>query len=204
MGALALRFLPYAGWPLAAFVFWLWLGTREDLAAQVEGEAHRVRVAAAEARRTTAELERNAATRILEQERARTAAAEGALALERELAAEAIATTEDREATIRALMLEGETDDIPDSNECLNVFIRRSALDWVLHTGTCTDGGAGGDTGPGAVCTDPAVSAGADPATGHFSDITYSDALILWGRDRDTVQILNGRLQAIAALEVPE
>ena len=31
-----LRLLPFAGWPLAAIVFWLWLGVRDDLAAEVE------------------------------------------------------------------------------------------------------------------------------------------------------------------------
>lgn len=31
-----LRFLPYAGWPLAAILGWMWLEAREDLAAEKE------------------------------------------------------------------------------------------------------------------------------------------------------------------------
>jgi hypothetical protein len=33
-----------------------------------------------------------------------------------------------------------------------------------------------------------------------FSGITYGDALILWGRDRETITTLNAQLQAIEDL----
>lgn len=36
MNPLIAKLLPYAGWPLAALIFWMWLGGREDLAAEVE------------------------------------------------------------------------------------------------------------------------------------------------------------------------
>ena len=31
-----IRLLPYAGWPLAALLFFFWIGLKEDLAQQVE------------------------------------------------------------------------------------------------------------------------------------------------------------------------
>ena len=36
MNPLIAKFLPYAGWPLAAFTLWLYIGAREDVAQQIE------------------------------------------------------------------------------------------------------------------------------------------------------------------------
>lgn len=132
---------------------------------------------------------------------ARTKAADLARDMAEKRAAEAVETTANREEKIRQLSLEASTDEIPDSKECLNVFVPRVGLDWVqLYTGNCGEASAGGSTRPDEVCSDTREVTGEDSSYRDLSDITFSDSLILWGRDRDTVQILNGRLTAIESL----
>lgn len=122
--------------------------------------------------------------------------------LAEETALRAVAGTAERDETITRLMLKAETDEIPDSDECLNVFVRAAALDeWVRVRATdCDAERPGAGAGNDRHCAGPEGSDETDPAFAHFSDITYGDALKLWGRDRDTIQTLNGQLREIAAL----
>lgn len=109
----------------------------------------------------------------------------------------------EREDRIRKLTLQvEESEEIPDSTECLNVSIPVAALDWMPVTSgaNCSEAGDSGSTGGDSVCTDSGGFDRAFAAAGAFSSITYSDGMILWGRDRDTVEILNGRLNAIRHL----
>ena len=93
---------------------------------------------------------------------------------------------------IRTLELEANVDDIPDSNDCLIVFAPRR----VLPAENCGEAGAGGDRA-GRNCVD---SEGSDGAASPFSNITYADAMRIWGRDRAIIRVLNGQLAAIETL----
>lgn len=106
-----------------------------------------------------------------------------------------------RDETITRMMLEASIDDIPDSKECLNVFAPESSVDRLRVRATDCDE-IGFSTGPGAdqACASAERIDAGDPASGDFSNVTYGDTLKLWGKDRDTIEILNGRLRAISAL----
>jgi hypothetical protein len=122
--------------------------------------------------------------------------------LAEETALRAVAGTAERDETITRLMLKAETDEIPDSDECLNVNVRAVALDeWVRVRNTdCDAERTGSGSGNDSHCAGPEGTDETDPAFAHFSDITYGDALKLWGRDRDIIQTLNGQLREIEGL----
>lgn len=58
-----LKFLPYAGWPLAGLMFWFWLGARDDLAAEIERCNTDKLASVLEAERIASKAEREAAQR---------------------------------------------------------------------------------------------------------------------------------------------
>ncbi len=196
-----LKLLPYAGWPLAAMMFFFWLGAREDLAASVADCNTDKLAVIAEAEQETRELLQASFTRreaVLIQQRA---AAEDARLYAEMRRADAVSDTADREAKIRRLMMEAGTDEIPDSNECLNVFVHNDALDGVrMSAGDRASIEPGGSSGTDEASSDSSGATEADPETGDFSNVTFGDTLTLWGRDRDTIETLNGQLQAIADL----
>ncbi len=113
---------------------------------------------------------------------------------------DAVAIAERHEVTIDNLIKEAP-DDIPDSDACLNVFIHESAIRGLRSAGAaCTDSSPDGLPGTGEACTSTEPANRRDPAAGDFSNITYSDSLILWGRDRKGLAVCNGNMRAIRAL----
>lgn len=94
---------------------------------------------------------------------------------------------------IRKLELEASIDEIPDSTECLNVFVPGGLWD-DEDCGASSFGGSGSDQ----VCTDPASPLRAT-AEG-FTSVTYGDSIRLWGMDRSTIDILNTQLGEIDKL----
>ncbi len=113
----------------------------------------------------------------------------------------ALVGRDDREARIQKLTLEASVDEIPDSFECLNVFIPWAALDWMRNADeNCPETGDSTGAGSDQVCTNPGGLNGTLPSPGDFSTITYSDGMLIWGRERDNLEIANGRLLAIRHL----
>ncbi len=183
-------------WAACVILSGLLLKAHQDIGAQI-GECNASKLAAvAAAEKKVREAEKQASERKLAQlarqteseRRAREIADEGRIMAE--------AGTAEREDRIRELELEADFDDIPDSAECLNVFIRAVALDGLLHAGDCT-GAVRGEGGDDQVCTNTRRVPGGDPG---FSNITYGDGLILWGRDRDIIDVHNADKRAIKSI----
>lgn len=187
--------LKFGPWIALAAMTALYLGKRDDLAVAIEQcnvDKLQSVVEAQDAARDT--LQAAHAQELADRDQR---AVEAETALQNARAAEEMAKlgTAEAEQRNRELQLEVfNAEEIPDSSECLNVFVPGG----MLHTAGCPQAGDSGSSGADTVCEDPGTTAEADSA---FSNITYSDSLILWGRDRDTIQILNGQLQAIESLE---
>jgi hypothetical protein len=101
-------------------------------------------------------------------------------------------------ATIERLTLEAEFDeeDLPDSKECLNVFVLRDSIAGVQRASSCPNSGSGDDSGD-ALSAD---SGNSHEGQSAFSNITYSDALTIWQRDRSSLIQSNCQLTAIRNL----
>lgn len=101
-------------------------------------------------------------------------------------------------AEIRRLTLEAEfdEDDLPDSKECLNAFVLRDSIAGVQLAQSCPGTGGRGDS-DGAVHADPGTS---DEGESPFANITYSDALTIWQRDRSSLVKSNCQLRSIRTL----
>lgn len=101
-------------------------------------------------------------------------------------------------ATIERLTLEAEfnEDDLPDSKECLNVFVLRDSIAGVQRNQSCPNAGSGDDSGD----TLSADSGSPDEGESAFANITYSDALTIWQRDRSSLVQSNCQLQSIRNL----
>lgn len=189
--------LTAAGYVLAATLFWLLLEAREDIGEAVEKCNADKLLAVANAEKITREsVERAMASRLAQLARQRDAESR-ARALAEEGRLRAVEGASERERTIERLRAEAATDDIPDSFESLNVFVPCGVLTGVLYPGS----GGEADTGGGGnhqVCAD---TGGFAAGGGAFSNITYGDALILWGQDRGKLVTVNARLGAIRALQ---
>jgi len=127
--AILSRFLPYAGWPLAAIIFWFWLEGKENLAREIErcNTDKMAAVAEAEALARTA-LQASLEQRLAELERmAQDAQIARNIAEAARLEAEAGA--EDAQATIRRLMREaGENETVSLEMACLNTTVPADAI----------------------------------------------------------------------------
>ena len=117
-----IRFLPYAGWPLAALVFWLWLGARDDLAAEVERCNADKLESIANAEAITRSALENAHSEQLAELARQVAAAERA----RAIADRARVEAEERPIETRTIIREVASAD-PES--CLNQPVPDSVID---------------------------------------------------------------------------
>ena len=101
-------------------------------------------------------------------------------------------------ATIRQLTLEAEfdEDDLPDSKECLNVFVLRNSIAGVQREQSCPGAGNSNNNGTGVSADSETSAEGESP----FADITYSDALTIWQRDRSNLIKSNCQLRSIGNL----
>ena len=190
-----LRVLPWLGWPAAALLVWFYLGERDNRIeaettlddVSVDLEAEQLSHAA-----TREEYQR----RIAEREAAAKREREARQAIERErLNAEQ--RIEEAETTIQQLMIEAATDDIPDSDECLNVFYTHAAIDELrLRDEVC------GIAAEGGSCV-----SGSRPGTAHrtatdtHSTLTIGDGLTLWKQDRENLRLCNSQLRQIGTLQ---
>lgn len=96
-----LKYLPYAGWPLAGLIFWFWLGVKEDLAAEIERCNTDKLKSALEAERATREIQLAAERERAQQIASSLAAAERALAQQRRSTSEAEERAENAIAAIQ-------------------------------------------------------------------------------------------------------
>ena len=124
-----IRLLPYAGWPLAALLFWFWLEGREDLAKEVEACNTRTITTVAQAE-SAARSALQASFELRVRELELLAQGEREAREMAELAAsEARVGAESAQATIRRLMNEAENDEIVTIERvCLNTAIPADAL----------------------------------------------------------------------------
>ena len=196
-----LRLLPYAGWPLAALCFGLWLSAR-DAVIEERGICNEATVRAAlDAERIAHSSMRENYLKLLDEQAEQKEREQEALTQARanELAAKAEVAEQDKQ--IEKLMLEASIDDIPDSGECLNVFVLNDSVTGMRLRAASWDAlSPGGWSHGGPNCFRAAGIGGTDSAGRDFATITYGDALKLWGMDRATIKTLNGRLEQIEAL----
>jgi len=192
------KFLPYIA---IVILLGLYVDAKQDVATAIERCNTDKQAAVADAERDTRKTLTAAHNRKISELARQAETKDRAL----EIAAEELerATSDEyaNEATINRLMWEASTDDIPDSKECLNVFIPESSVSGLrVQSGDCTEAVSGGGTRSDSVCSGAEGVDRANSAHGDFSDVTYGDGLKLWGRDRATIQTLNGRLAAIEFL----
>ena len=171
----------------------LYLGKRDDLTKAVESfnTLQMTEIAAAE--KVVREATQKAANERLEMERARFQGRLNAMEVIRQAAEQAKQGVANADLRIKQLELEASIDDIPDSNECLNVFVPSR----VLHSPDCGEAGIGG-SGDREACTG---AEGVNPDNPDFALITFGDQSRLMMRCRADKRILNSQLEQIEALE---
>ena len=193
--------IKFAPWIACVVLSGLWLNARDAVIEERERCNVDKLAAIVEAETITRTALQAAHAREIAQLARQAEAKDRALEIASEELERATRGTVAHENTITRLELEASIDDIPDSKECLNVFALESSLAGLyVQPEDCGEAGAGGGSWTGAVCSGPEAVDRADSASGDFSDVTYADTLKLWGRDRVTIQILNGRLAAIESL----
>lgn len=179
----------------------LYVDAKQDLATAIERCNTDKQTAVAEAETLTRETLQDAHERKIAELARQAESKERALEIAAEELERATSGTAAHEQTINRLMLEASIDDIPDSKECLNVFVPRSSLDGLyMQPEDCRETDSDRSTGSNGICSSTEDIDHANPASGDFSEITFGDSLKGWGRDRATIGTLNGRLGAIESL----
>jgi hypothetical protein len=115
-----LKYGPWAGWPLAALCFWLWLGARDDVAAEIERCNTDKAEAIARAEEIVREAEREAADAAIADLRQLVVEAEKA----REIAAEAARIAESTPERVRTVIRE-----VSNENTCLDMPVPGRVVD---------------------------------------------------------------------------
>lgn len=176
-----------------------WLGARDDVAAAVERCNAQKAQAVAEAEKIVRQAQERAAAAKIAQLQAQIAREAAAAASEREKRVQAEVVAAERQNELRRLA-EGvfDEDDVPDSNACLNAYLSSHALRCVLHARADREAGGGSGSGGDALCADPQGADGVHPG---FSNVTYLDALLYWGADRDAAQRWNERAVEIRRIQ---
>ena len=189
--------LKFGPWIALAAMTALYLGKRDDLASAIEQCNTDKMASIAEAERLTREtIERVNAERIAQLQAIAMSETQARQVAEG-IAENAIAGTAEVEQRNRELQLEVfNAELIPDSAECLNVFVPAR----MLHAEDCGETSDSGGSGANTVCEGASGINETDPFAEDFANITYGDMSILWGRDRDSLQICNGQLFAIESL----
>lgn len=176
---------------------WLLLQAHEDIGAAISdcnadkvSESLEAEKAAREAEKTVFARELAARDRQIEIQ------IEARKALEAERL-QALQGVETRDVRIRQLELEASIDDIPDSGECLNVYVLDSSVERMWSDQGCDQAGDSGSSANG-VCSDSIRPTG-DTRPG-FARITYADALFAWNHDRNSLRNCNADKRAIAEI----
>lgn len=136
----------------------------------------------------------------IEQEKRETAAIEAAKKQEQEQ----LLKVAGLHSAIDKLMQEANFDEIPDSGECLNVYVLNDSVAGMrLRPESCNALGPGGWSAGSANCFSAEGINGTDSAGRDFATVTYADTLKLWGIDRANLMVCNGRLEQIETLGGP-
>ena len=189
-----LKILP---WATTVLLGWLLLEAREDIGEEREQCNTRVEAGARQAERAAREAERLNFEQVLAARDAREAELLSEidnLGRQREILAEEVTTVE---AAVRQLTLESfDEDELPDSGACLNVYVLRDSVRGMQLGQSCAGARDSGDN-PGTLYPGPG---GADTGEPAHADITYSDVLNLWARDRASLIQSNCQLRSIRNL----
>jgi hypothetical protein len=135
--AILARFLPYAGWPLAALIFYFYLGARDQIVEERES---------CNADKLTSALESSELARTALQEAAERRFAElEALALSadraRRIAESARLEAESRPERVRTVVREVSRED-----QCIDAVVHPRLLSCLRNPESCGEAGAGGDS----------------------------------------------------------
>ena len=129
MNPLISRLIPWAGYGVAALLFWLWLGARDAIIEEREGCNQDKLRSVAEAENIAREALQEAHSRRLAQIEALVRAERDARKLAEMARADALAGAESAQNTIRRLMREAENNEAATiENVCLNADIPADAL----------------------------------------------------------------------------
>jgi hypothetical protein len=191
-----LRLLGFAGWPLFFLMIALYLNQRDRTTEAIEGCRTEAVQAVLERERIAHNAERERNLVIIQEMQTAVGLASEARASAEASAAQARTGTLEREQIIRRLRAQA------NETDCLNAFVDERSLDRVrVQTGDCAGIRTGAGTDRDPLCADPGGTAGENRPNDNRADVTYSDVLILWGRDRDSIETLNGQLKAIERLQ---
>ena len=182
----------FGGWALSAVFLFLWVRAEKAETEAIEAANTRTAVAVAEAEQITREAVTASLQREIELQKTLRRASQIAFENVSRASSAAQAEVSRTNLRIRELELESFNEDIPDSGECLNVYLPGR----LLYTDDCREAGASGG-GDDRICAGPESL---NPANSAFAVITYGDAMRLWAKDRATIITLNSQLQQIEEL----
>jgi hypothetical protein len=192
--------LAIPGYLAAGAFLWLWIAAEKAETRAIENCEREKAEFAADAESEAQRALNNAHARELAERDRMVVIAQSAVAGSREVARDLRDQNEQLEGRVYQLELEASIDDIPDSQEALNVFIPADALVGVLHAGEPPGAANCGGPGPGTVCADSAGVDGGNETAGDFAPITFGDSLILWGLDRAALIACNDHKRRIREL----
>lgn len=197
----ALLTLSAVGWASSFWNHAKYVKAAKATTAAIESCNTRTAIAA----RDAAEVVRNAEKTAYENKLNELASQAHRERIAREIAEEAEARAKagilEHEIIIEQLMLEASIDDIPDSNECLNVFVPERIVSGLrLRPRACPGVGPGSRPGSHPACPGAQGADEDDFPSEYFSDITFGDGFVAWRKDRGSLMACNGQLQAIEAL----
>ena len=168
---------------------WLYMEKRDELASTIEkANTDKIRAVLAAEQKVSGRLRASHSEELARQAQ-RQRDSENALRDAQEAAEQARMGLDERNRRITQLELEASIDDIPDSGECLNVYVP----DGVLHTRDCGEAGFGGNNGHG-VCVNTGRP---DQTATGFSSVTFSELISITNQNIATIDALNGQLSAI-------
>lgn len=197
-----LWFMTVFGWSAAILTSYAYMEKRDEVIEEREACNSRAVMAVAEAERITRKVSEANAAILLEELASKYERERAARELAENISQEAEQKSEDQLEVIEQLMAEASIDEIPDSKECLNVFVPEPAVSRLrLRPRSCPGAVPGSGTGASPLCSGSTGAFGNDFPTEDFSDITYGDAIKLWTIDRESIRKLNGQLTAIGMLD---
>jgi len=188
------------GYVAAIILFWLFISAREDLATEIERcNTDKISSALVAEQLVRQATESAYNERIAELE---SMALNGQKAVDSANAAriEAITASSNQAITINQLMRDADVSEIPDSTECLNVFVPASAVDGMRGSGNDCRSSDFSRSGDNQICADSSVIAETDFPSGDFAEVTFGESLVLWEMDRSTIRSQNAQFEAIGTL----
>jgi len=182
----------FAPWVLLAVTIGLYLDKRDELATTIEkANTDKVKSVLLAEKQVSKRLN-EAHTQELEEREIRYRAAQKAIETATEAAQAAQNAAAEKDVAIRELQLEASIDDIPDSGECLNVYVPGG----MLHTRDCEGTSPGGGSENG-ICVNTGRTDQTNPS---FGSITFGELAEITNKNIATIDALNAQLIGIRKL----